>query len=139
MSRLSRIDAATFKGVAEFGQDAAQSAIDVEYAREPDGPRNLPYRALVLESKREQQAIGRIKLFDRSSECELELLSPDSGIGLVIRLTYEAVWLDFVGDEIFESSACPVLLLPILLFTTRASVTPAKVIEHESAGDDDKP
>jgi len=111
----------------------------MEYAREPESLPNLPYRALVLEPKREQQAVGSIQLFDRSSECELELLSPNSGIGLVIRLTHQAVGLDFVGDEIFESSACPVFLLAILIFTTRASVTLAKVIVHESSGDDDEP
>ncbi len=139
ISWLSRIDAATFKSAAQCGQDSAQSSIDVEYGGEPEGPRNLPHRALILEPKREQQAIGSIQLFERSTECQLQLLSANAGIGFVIRVTYQPVGLDFVGDEIFEPSACQVFLLPILIFATRASVTLAKVIVHQSSSDDDEP
>ena len=111
----------------------------MEHARESERPCNLTYRPFILEAKRKEQVIGGSQLFERSSECECELLSTNSRIGLVIGFVYQLVGLNLLGNEIFKSFTCPLFMLPILIFTTRAAISLAKVIVHESASDHDEP
>ena len=100
-SWLGRIDAETLKSPAQCGKDGTQPSIDVKYTGESERPGNLPHRSFVVEAKREQQAIGGIKLLERSSKRGFELLAANSCVRLGSRCANQLIGVDLVGDEIF--------------------------------------
>jgi hypothetical protein len=110
----------------------------VKHAWKTESARDVAYRSIVLEAKREQQAVSGGELGECLCKGELELVAAEACVWGVC-FCRKPIRIDFVGNEILESSSCRSILLPISILAARASVALSKEIENEPAGNDHKP
>jgi hypothetical protein len=139
LSRLRVLHAAACQAAADGGEGSRQSAIDVKDRRKAERASNLPNRSLVLEAKGEEQSIGRVEFIECLTQGALEIAAADGLVGVCSRVRSQLVGIQLFTEKTLESPSRPLLVLPVAVFTSRATVAGAYVIDDQPSNNDDQP